>query len=375
MDEKDRKTLDIAAPGAPHPDAVDRAIAVPPTLGNQPLARTEPLGALSIKTDPFGPKQPTLGSGLAGFDPLPLPAQSATTGRDASGTITADSAQAAMAAPMQRPGGIFGTMDGKGVNQILARENAARGGMINSMIAANGGNGIAVLPEATLPGGGSISDWNNTVGMSTGEKAAYILAKQRNDTAARGNELQAEVARYGQDLRAERGAARDDVAMRGQDFALQRGVDRNSVALRGHELRADSADKRTTAIAERKGNPSLSQERSNAEIDAARERIAGMTPDEIKKKTANFTATGRENPDYDPTLAKAVAQANRRKVGDDQHFDERQQRTASQHGYERNEVASRFRAERDMAAYKLGNDTPNGVEVLDASGKIIGHYR
>lgn len=52
-----------------------------------------------------------------------------------------------MGSDMQRSGGVFGTMDMKGVNDIMARENQARGEMIDSMIKANGGNGIAILPD------------------------------------------------------------------------------------------------------------------------------------------------------------------------------------------------------------------------------------
>jgi len=69
----------------------------------------------------------------------------------------------------------------------------------------------------------------------------------------------------------------------------------------------------------------MTQQRSNLEIDAARDRIAGLSPDEIKRKTQQFSATGRENPDFDPTLAKAVSLSNRRKVGADDVFDARQQ--------------------------------------------------
>jgi len=46
---------------------------------------------------------------------------------------------------MTRSGGISGGIDMAGVNGILARENKARGEMIDSMIKANGGNGIAIL--------------------------------------------------------------------------------------------------------------------------------------------------------------------------------------------------------------------------------------
>ncbi|WP_374343948.1 hypothetical protein [Azonexus sp.] len=125
--------------------------------------------------------------------------------------------------------------------------------------------------------------------------------------------------------------ARLGLTARAQDLGLQRAQERNDIIARGQDVRAGTAADRIASsesiaaarLTERSA-PTLSQQRGNAEIDAARSRIAGLTPDEIKRKTANYTATGRENPDFDPTLAKAVSLANRRKVGDDQDFDSRQ---------------------------------------------------
>lgn len=117
----------------------------------------------------------------------------------------------------------------------------------------------------------------------------------------------------------------------------------------------------------------LSQQRSNAEIDAARTRISGLTPDEIKRKTANYTATGRENPEYDQTLAKAVSLANRRKVGADDHFDQRQQ--AQPPSGTDGDVMTRFRGDAGMKGHKTGQMTDQGLEVFDASGRLIGHYK
>jgi hypothetical protein len=135
------------------------------------------------------------------------------TGRNDKGVITADSAQSAYGNDMGRSGKVFGTYDGKGVNDILARENAAREGIINSMINANGpaGAGFAALPDnATLPGGGSVADWNNTVGMSAEDKAKYTLARQGVDNG-----------RYSTDVQAQRAAGHDQMLMRGQDMQAQ----------------------------------------------------------------------------------------------------------------------------------------------------------
>ena len=375
---------------------VAAAIAAPPTLGGAPLARSEPAGVLTgpaagITIDPFGPKPQKLGSGVTDLDLSLSPGQQPTKpGRDSSGIITADSAQAAMGSDMQRSGGVFGTIDMKGVNDIMARENKARGEMIDSMIAANGGNGIAILGDGGIEAANAekTARWRQDELLSQSSRgnqsavAAAIHANATGDAEARRNEITIR----GQDLGYGAKMAAQGLTARGQELGLQRAQERNDVIARGQDLRAGTAADRTASneaiaaarITERSG-PSLGQQRGNAEIDAARSRVAGMDAAEIKRRTANFTATGRENPDYDPTLAKAVTLANRRKVGADDEFDQRQQPQqptgTNEHGYDRADVAQRFRSERAMDRHKLGNDTPNGVEVLDSSGKVIGHYR
>lgn len=123
------------------------------------------------------------------------------------------------------------------------------------------------------------------------------------------------------------------------------------------------------------GRLSLAQERSNAEIDAAREAVAGLSPEEIRKRTAKTTDTGRENPHYDPAIARSANLASRRKVGDDPLFDQRSQgQQPASPAYDRADVTKRFRGDRSMDGYTLGRDTPDGVEVLQ-KGKVVGHYR
>lgn len=383
---------------------VAAAIAAPPTLGGAPLARSEPARVLTgpaagITIDPFGPKPQKLGSGVTDLDlSLSSGQQPTKPGRDASGIITADSAQAAMGSDMQRSAGVFGTIDMKGVNDIMARENKARGEMIDLSIAANGGNGVAILGDGGVEAANAekanrwaLDDLRGEIMRAGTRTERAALGHALNQSIAGQNQQATEAIRQegiarGQDLGYGAKMAQQGLTARGQELGLQRAQERNEVIARGQDLRAGTAADRTASneaiaaarITERSA-PSLGQQRGNAEIDAARASISGLTPDEIKRKTANFTATGRENPEYDPTLAKAVTLANRRKVGADDDFDQRQQPQqpagANEHGYDRADVAQRFRSERAMDRHKLGNDTPNGVEVLDASGKVIGHYR
>jgi hypothetical protein len=83
-------------------------------------------------------------------------------------------------------------------------------------------------------------------------------------------------------------------------------------------LNAD-ADKRASS-----GGLTAAQQRGNAEIDAARETVSGLSPQDIQRRTAKTTNTGRENPDFDPGLERAARLAGRRKIGDDEVFDGRQ---------------------------------------------------
>ncbi|MFZ4481327.1 MAG: hypothetical protein ACOYNZ_15695 [Rhodoferax sp.] len=125
------------------------------------------------------------------------------------------------------------------------------------------------------------------------------------------------------------------------------------------------------------GGLTQAQQRSNAEIDAARETVSAMTPAEIRRRSSKTSDTGRENPDFDPTLARASNLANRRKVGADDVFDGRQRGSPAPQApsADRQDVAKRFRSDPKMLSYRLGADTPNGTEVLDKSGKLVGHFK
>lgn len=305
-------------------------------------------------------------------------------GRKADDVITAESAMAANGNDMQRSGGIAGSIDMKGVNEIMARENKARGEMIDLSIKANGGNGIGILPDPNEAANAertqrwAIDDLAGKVNSSgpRTERAAYGQAL--NQAIAGQNQLALEAARQQGDLN-QRGIAAETEKAK-QAGIDQRAAERNQIQTRGQDITASTAAERIASqerIAEQRKDAgmrlSLPQVRSNSEIDAARQRVAGLSPEEIKRKTANYTATGRENPDFDPTLAKAVSLANRRKYGADDHFDSREQ--AQQPAGNDGDVMTRFKADRGMLGHKTGQVTDQGLEVFDASGRLIGHYR
>lgn len=133
--------------------------------------------------------------------PAPTPTK---PGYNADGVITAESAAAAMGNPMTRSGGIAGSYDGKGVNEILARENKARGEMIDSMIKAQGGNGIAVLPDRT----NDANEQLQAMKLTPAEYLAYQQGKARQAALVNEGDARNAVTMRGQDLQAQTEAAR-----------------------------------------------------------------------------------------------------------------------------------------------------------------------
>lgn len=87
----------------------------------------------------------------------------------------------------------YGPGPGAEANAVLERANKARGGLIESMIAANGGNGVAILPDRT----NEINLQMDLNKLSPEERVKYQLAQQASDNTQRGQDLtnQAEMAR------------------------------------------------------------------------------------------------------------------------------------------------------------------------------------
>lgn len=177
-----------------------------------------------------------------------------------------------------------------------------------------------------------------------------------------------------------------------EESTLDRQLQLETLRQKGREVSEDRRDERlvkrlASGAGGRANNLTLTQQRSNAEIDAARDQVAGLDQAEIQRRTAKTTDTGRENPDFDPTLARASSLANRRKVGDDQEFDGRSgsvptntpepAKVAAPAAAQvnRQDVATRFRSDKSMNLNRLGRETPKGVEVLNSAGKLLGYYR
>lgn len=160
--------------------------------------------------------------------------------------------------------------------------------------------------------------------------------------------------------------------------------------LYGADVRADTgieianiragASRDTAAIrAKAAGSKGLTaaQERANLEIQAARDAIAGLTTDEIRQRTMKATDSGRDNPDYDQALANQARLASRRKIGTDDHFDQRAGRPASAPkpgGTPIERAKAAMSADPAMAGFRLGEQTGKGFKVFDKDGRHVGFY-
>jgi hypothetical protein len=285
---------------------------------------------------------------------------------------------------------------------IYRSEAAIRGLDQNTFDRPDSGPKVASIGNSNLSDAGWKSDRGSKIdmpgGLSARQQANFLSQQQQIQAQMRGQDLNhaaamagQEIAARGQDLTAQTsmrgqlmtskaeadrfaGNPLDNALKREKLTATQRIADMQSRYLNesdpekrdalGHQLRTLSG--RASAY---DGGPTLAQDRSNAEIDAARDRVAGMTPDDIKRKTQQFSATGRENPDFDPTLAKAVGLAGRRKIGADDVFDARQQGPQGQP-----QARASFTGADVNAAIRAGADPSKVAERIRSMGGNPGDY-
>lgn len=240
----------------------------------------------------FGATPPTLGTGLNGMTranpdtsfvtgSAPGVAPPPQTGRDTSGIITADSAKAAMAEPMQRAGGISGSIDMAGVNGILARENKARGEMIDSMVKASGGNGIAVLPDGPPASQGlALSDIQSAM-KSAGTRAERAAYGQAMNTA-----LNNQVQQRGQDMNYAATMAGQGITARGQDLNNERAASHDQVIMRGQDINATTDAARMGIEGKRLGLAQTAEDRAADRWNVERPGILAQAKDSDAVRSA-----------------------------------------------------------------------------------------
>ncbi|MRR51848.1 MAG: hypothetical protein EG825_13215 [Rhodocyclaceae bacterium] len=202
-----------------------------------------------------------------------------------------------------------------------------------------------------------------------------VISTRRGKVA----DLSEQAALYLNPLKAVEFMAQQTGKRKAEEASYNKAIELERLRQDGQEVREDRRDERLAMRLSAGGGLTAPQQRSNAEIDAAREAVSGLSPEEIKRRTAKATNTGRENPDYDPGLARQVNLAGRRKVGADDFFDKRQQGQQAPPmqapAFNRDDVATRFRADKSMNNYTLGNPTDRGIEVKDKTGKLVGYFQ
>lgn len=125
-------------------------------------------------------------------------------------------------------------------------------------------------------------------------------------------------------------------------------------------------EERLSARSGSAGQLTLGQQNTNAQIDASRRKLAGMTPEEIKRRTQRTSDTGRENPDFDPMLAQHLRFAAKRKYGNDSWFDEQNAGQASPAPQQAAKPA--FSREEVDAALKAGADRAKVADRIKSLG-------
>ncbi len=210
----------------------------------------------------------------------------------------------------------------------------------------------------------------NTMTLESGElvrKAAMFLRPEKlaEFLAAQEGKRTAEAASLDKSLEVER------LRQEGRDAQDDRREERLGMRL---DAQGRQLERRLEAGSGR-GGLTADQLRGNAEIDSAREAVAGLSPQDIARRTAKATNTGRENKDYDPALARQAALAGRRKVGDDSAFDTRQGPAPAKSKQTPIQAAREaMAADPNMADMTLGEQTIKGFKVLDANGRHVGYF-
>jgi len=298
-------------------DRVATAIAAPPTLGN--ISRTEPAGVLTSAANVArqglsrnaSPSPSDAGQFVRPIDPdnsapavgnsrLPAAAQGLSAATPLTNALPLNEVKAVASAFARDPS--TSTYTAQDVSGQRTRYNLAtdlapvevdhghpaidpRTGGVNHgpTTPVNGTysydrNGNFVLAPTDVANAGRISDFQKAVAQGLIDQNNPFDAKARVETSHQ------ELANTG------------------------------SAAVAG--INADAQRYSADRAAEAKTGLTLGQRRTNAEVGAAREKIQGLSADDIKRRTQQYSATGRESPDFDPDLSKAVTLANRRMYGD-----------------------------------------------------------
>lgn len=165
------------------------------------------------------------------------------------GVITAESASGAAEAGMKRSGGVFGTIDMAGVNEILARENKVRAEMADAQRTDNKpGGGVLVI------GDGAVTDQDRVNNertqrwaiddMASRIKSAGSRSERASLTQAMTTAMNNNVQQRGQDMNFAATISGQGITARGQDLSHSAALSGQDVTMRGQDIGAGNDGKR-----------------------------------------------------------------------------------------------------------------------------------
>lgn len=261
----------------------------------------------------------------------------------------------------------YGKMDGQGIMQLaMARKQFEDEGMRDALLKIHGGD---------VQGG--INEFNQS-----GQRRVKLIDAKQVEADIGGIKMPTNVVTV-EDENGNRqtiNAAQILQGYRKMENQLQSTLEMMKFQQNARHQNETAADSReyhrgvaaaAQTRAENSGGLTVPQQRTNEEIEAAREYIGSLSQDEIRRRTAQYGATGRENPDYDQLLASKVRLANHRKYGEDTDFSKAANAAAEP---QQGDINAKFTADPAMKGHRLGNKTQHGAEVFDINGKLIGYY-
>lgn len=171
-----------------------------------------------------------------------------------------------------------------------------------------------------------------------------------------------------------------------ESASLNKSIELEGLRQKGQDVRDDRRDERLNRqigamdgrlsrqleSREKSGGLTTAQQRSNFEIEAARGAVADLSPQDIMRRTAKTSNTGRENPDYDPGLARQAALANRRMLGADDWFDQRQGRKPGGDSFAGKPVAEMTDAQLQQFGRAAGADGKAKIDAEQARRTLAG---
>lgn len=179
-----------------------------------------------------------------------------------------------------KPLPVANSIDLNGSNEIMARANKARGEMIDMSIAANGGNGVAMLGD----GGVEASNAEKSRRWAIDSMLANVKSSDRANVVS--SLINSQTQQRGQDLSHAATISAQGITSRGQDLNALSDQNRNMVVMRGQDIGANT-DAQRIGIDRRRVDIALAdQAKSNEKWGIEKNILQGQLADSEAVRTA-----------------------------------------------------------------------------------------